>query len=113
MSEIVKAYALLSSLKQNLPNTFEVTKEWVDDYHSILDSVEKETGESLEEFRIPDGELHRQVTGGNYRTGITTYGKNIVVQRARFMLKVDAVLGYFQFQTPSPPDKQPIGFKKP
>jgi hypothetical protein len=112
MSELIKAYTLLSSLKQNLPNLYQVPKEWVDDYHSILDSVEKETGESLQEFRVSDEELRRQVISGNYVTGETRYGNKMMIQRARLMLKIDAVLGYFQIQS-SAPDREPIGFKKP
>lgn len=110
MSELLKAYALLQSLRQNLPESFEVSREWVDDYHSRLDSLEKLSGQDLKEFRVPDSDLHRQVTGGNYLTGQTTYG-NVVVNRSRLLLKVDALLSYFLFQT-SEQKKAPIGFRK-
>jgi hypothetical protein len=110
MNLILKSYALLSSLKQNLPNTFAVSKVWVDDFHAILTALERETGDSLEEFRVSDGEWRQRAVTHNRLTGHTQYDKNLTVQRERLLLKVDAVLGYFQFQTT--PDKQPIGFQK-
>jgi len=78
MSQIAKAYTLLSSLKQNLPdNRHDVAKVWVDDYHSILNLVEKETGESLREFRVPDGELYRPMTSHNRMTVQSTYTRDL------------------------------------
>ncbi len=97
MSATLKAYTLLKSLRQNLPETYEVSKDWVDDYHSILDSIETSTGQSLKEFRVPDSDIHPQVTGGNYVTGQVSYGK-LVVYPSRLLLKVDAVLSYYTFQ---------------
>jgi len=107
---MIKAYALLSSLRQNLPDKFEVGKEWVDDYHSILDSIEKETGEGLGEFRVSSNDVYLPVVGGNTITGEIRRGKKFVVQRTRLLMKVDAVLEYFQFQ--ETPENRPIGFRK-
>jgi sulfate adenylyltransferase subunit 1 (EFTu-like GTPase family) len=118
MSDFAKAYAQLISLKQNLPNAGEVTTRWVDDFHSILETVERETGEDLKAFRVPHDDIHRQrisVRRGTRRApGSVTYGSNMVVSRSRLILKVDAILGYFQmqFQPQPPPDKQSIGFRK-
>jgi hypothetical protein len=111
MDEIAKAYTLLSSIKANAPKNFAVDQSWVNDFHSALDQVEKATGLSLQEFRIPHAELHRETSGGNYLTGETHYSGRTVIERARFMLKVDAVLGYFSLQKDRPTKGQ-IGFTK-
>ena len=112
VNEVVKAYTLLSSLKQNLPQAFEVGKEWVDDFNSLLDTVEKWTGQSLQEYRVLEGELRRQVVARNPMMGTTSYGKHLVIRRSRLLLKVDAVLAYFQLKMGSP-ERNPIGFRKP
>ncbi|MGA7968074.1 MAG: hypothetical protein WB983_05540 [Terriglobales bacterium] len=117
MSDFAKVYAQLLSLKQNLPNAGEVTKRWLDDFHSILDTVEKETGEDLKAFRVPQEDVHPQLIsvrrGTRRAKGSATYGSNMMVSRARLIVKVDAVLGYFQMQFAAPPaEKQSIGFRK-
>jgi hypothetical protein len=111
MDEIAKAYASLSSIKVNAPNTFSVDQSWVDDFHSALDKVEESTGLSLQEFRIPQSDMHREKSGGNYLTGETFYSGRTVIERTRFMLKLDAVLSYFTFQKDIPTKGQ-IGFSK-
>jgi len=111
MDEIAKAYTLLSSIKANAPNNFAVDQSWVDDFHAALAQVEKATGLSLQEFRIPDADMHRETAGGNYLTGETYYSGRTVVERSRFMMKVDAVLGYFSLQKDRPTKGQ-IGFSK-
>lgn len=108
--DLAQAYALLNSLKQNLPTTFEVERRWVDDFHSILDAVEKTTGADTYAFRVPPDELHPEVSGGNYLEGTTDYSGRTVIERSRFVQKVDAVLGYFQFTQSEP--KKDIGFGK-
>lgn len=110
MDEIAKAYTLLSSIKANVPTNFEVDQSWVDDYHAALEQVENATGLSLREYRVSHADMHRETTGGNYLTGEVFYSGRTVVERSRFMMKVDAVLGYFTLKTE--PKKQQIGFSK-
>jgi len=69
MDEIAKAYTLLSSIKVNAPNNFAVDQSWVDDFHAALDQVETATGLNLQEFRIPQADVYRETSGGNYLTG--------------------------------------------
>jgi hypothetical protein len=71
-------------------------------YHSTLELIETETGESLKEFRIPSRELFLSKTN---------YGMEMVILRDRFMLRIDAVLRYFRFLTQEP-DKAKIGFSR-
>jgi hypothetical protein len=91
MDEIAKAYVTLSSLKQNAPTTFEIDKSWVDDFHTALDMVQTATGLNLKEFRIAQLDLHKETSGGNYLTGEVDYSGRTVIERSRFLLKVDAV----------------------
>jgi hypothetical protein len=56
--DLMQAFLLLKSLKENLPNDFAVEKKWVDDFHSILSAVESETGADLTPFRVPPGDIY-------------------------------------------------------
>jgi hypothetical protein len=115
--DLAQAFFLLRSLKQNLPYSSNVEQKWVDDFHSILDTVEKVTSSNLRAFRVQPDELHHpiaSVTRGSrrYGPGQVRYSKEVVVERARLLHKLDAVLGYFQYtQSPNDPPKQGIGFK--
>jgi hypothetical protein len=42
--DLAQAFFLLQSLRQNIPNYGDVDQRWVTDFHSILDTVEKESG---------------------------------------------------------------------
>jgi len=80
----------------------------VDDFHSILDAIEKTTNADVRAFRVPPDELHPEVSGGNYLEGTIDYSGRMVIERSRFAQKLDAVLGYFQFVGTKP--KKEIGF---
>lgn len=106
MDEVAKAYALLSSLKNNIPKDVHVDKSWVDDYHSALRKIEASTGTDLQDFNISPHELERETTGGNYLTHETHYSGRTVIERSRLLVKADAVLTFFQIP------KGKIGFRK-
>ncbi len=114
--DLAQAYFLLKSLKDNVPNSHEVDQQWVNDFHSLVDTVEKETGTDLAAFRVDGSELHHPVvavTPGTRRgPGKVRYGNGIVVKRTRLLLKLDAVLGYFQFKQGAGESEKHIGFKK-
>jgi hypothetical protein len=111
MDEIAKAYALLSSLKQNIPDNFQVDQSWVNDFHSALQKIESATGTSLQEFRVPPQEMRRETTGGNYLTGEVHHSGRTVIERTRLLLKVDAVLTFFEYVRDQPA-KGKLGFHK-
>jgi len=114
--DLAQAFFLLQSLKKNLPDTHEVGQKWVTDFHSILDTVEKETGADLSAFRAQEADLYHPVVSVRRASrfgqrGHVDRSKAIVIERRRLLHKVDAVLGYFQYtQSSSEPPKQ-IGFK--
>jgi hypothetical protein len=115
--DLAQAFFLLQSLRQNIPNFSDVEKKWVDDFHSILNTVEKETGSDLSAFRVQQSELHHpvaSVTRGSRRggPGQVRYSERIVIERTRLLHKLDAVLSYFQYtQSAGDARKQSIGFK--
>ncbi|GAC1432077.1 MAG: hypothetical protein NVS1B11_02870 [Terriglobales bacterium] len=95
VNEIARACTLLAAIKRNIPTKFEIAKSWVNDFHSVLDRVERSTGESLQNFRIADTDLYKESLGGNTKTGEVYYSGKILVDRGRFLTKLDAALAHF------------------
>jgi hypothetical protein len=108
--DLTQSFFLLKSLKENLPDEFRIERKWVGDFHSILDTVEKETGFDLGAFRVGQDDLSRPAISRNPMTGTTTYSKVLMIERTRLLHKVDAALSYFEFVQGQP--KQSIGFRK-
>ncbi len=112
---IVEAYARLLALKRNLPDGFEVQEKWVTEFHQVLDVLETEGRYALGNFRVPPSEIRPKVTSVRMATrrspGRVTYSKDSHCERSVLMMKIDAVLTFFEFQ--STPDKRHIGFKPP
>ena len=105
--EIMRAFALINSIKENIPKNYEVIEGWVIEYHNALDKVEKEMGKSLLEFRVLEKNLKSPVTvGGKYRTG----RKGLCCERSILLQKVDAVLTYLQLLLRS--EDREIGFRE-
>lgn len=118
--DLAQAYFLLKSLKDNTPNSHEVEQKWVDDFHSVLDTVEKETGADLAAFRVDPSDLFNPAISatrgyarrGRIAPGVVRYSNRTVITGARFMHKVDAVLSYFQFKQGAGTSEKHIGFAK-
>lgn len=62
MDEIIslKAWSRLEMLHKNLPSG-NIKEDYIADYHNILKTLEQETGQSLDEFRIPESQIQRHV----------------------------------------------------
>lgn len=119
--DLAQAYFLLKSLKDNVPDFHEVEQKWVDDFHGILEAVSKETGSDLTAFRVDASDLHHPVVSvrpgfarhGRIVPGQVQYGEKTVIERARLMPKLDAVLNYFQFkQGAGDAPREGVGFKR-
>ncbi len=93
--QILRSYSLLSSLKENIPDTFEISETWVKEYHEAIDKLEAATGLGLQEFRVPHECLYRSVSSYNYLSHETTYRKGLWCERSILMHKLMAVLTYF------------------
>jgi hypothetical protein len=104
--EIMRAFALISSIKTNIPDSYVVNKDWVIEYHNALDKVEKAIGKSLFEFKVPEKNIERSFHPSNLSTGEGTY--SLCCDRSILLQKVDAVLTYLQLLL-KPVDRK-IGF---
>lgn len=98
VNEFARAYLLLAAIRQNIPSTFEISKSWVIDFHSVLDRVETRSGIKLQRFRIPEADLHKETLGGNSKTGEIYYSGKILIDRMPFLTKVNEVLTFFAQQ---------------
>lgn len=98
--KILRAYTRLKGIKDNLPEESFIRVHHVTDYHDIITSLEKETGLSPSEFRIPETEI--------FENQLTIKG----CLKSFFMSKLDALLSYFEFRFVSS-EKPEIGFKSP
>ncbi len=107
--EILRAYALLTSLRQNLPGHPEVEERWVREYHEAVTKIEGATKKDLSEFRVSHDSLERLVASSNYLTGEVTYRNGLWCERSVLLQKIDAILTYFTGV--QAPDKDKIGFR--
>lgn len=109
--EILRAYSIISSLKSNIPDNYEIEKYWVDQYHAAIEKLEKSTNIDLSDFRIPDNRLDHPVVSLNVRTGEPIYGEGFVCERSVLIQKLDAILIYFSGINTG--KNKTIGFIKP
>lgn len=116
--KILRAYTRLKSLKDNLPQTYDVHEKYIQEYHEIVDLLTEETGNSLNEFKVPDKELERKITSmwpsipyTGQKAG-KRYSKERRCERDVLLTKLDALLSYFEFKYLSE-RRTEIGFKTP
>jgi hypothetical protein len=98
-TKIAEAYALIRALRNNLDKHYTIEQKYVDQYHAAVDVLESESHKSLSGFRIPESELRRRVEHSNSLTGDVHYSENPECDREMFMVKVDALLTFFDIQT--------------
>lgn len=99
--ELIRAYAALSSLRKNIGamKLDIVSDTYINEYHSILEKI-KNIGIEVIDFYIPN----------SLRQDYTFHPGEKHVERTYFLLKIDAVLGYFEIITS--PELKKIGFRK-
>jgi len=96
--KLAQAYALLTALKANLPKNYTIEQKYVDQFHSVLNTLEKESGHKLDDFRIPSSELRRRTVMSNSLTDEKVYSETPECDRDFLLLKLDAVLTFFSIQ---------------
>jgi len=106
-TEINQAYSRLGSLKTNLPEGFYADQTYVEEFHSILAILQKESGHDLTPLRVPGSEIQQEVSGGNYMTGEVNYTGRMVCHRNYLMMRIDGVLGFFTLSS----SKATVGFR--
>ncbi len=113
--KLLRAYARLSSLKENLPKNELVPETFVIEYHDAFRHVE-DLGFDVDEFKIPVNLVKPKVTSFNAISGEKTYSTTSFVDRNFLLTKLTAALSYFTLSMQSretPPSTQTIGFKAP
>ena len=111
---IIRAYAMLSSLRKNVGQVTEynVKEMYVHEFHAVLDRVEA-IGVEVSEFRIPDTVVKPRIMSSSSRGGVLErhYSEEKYVERTYLLTKIDAILGYFEIITSEKPRK--VGFSPP
>jgi len=113
-TKVFEAYARLTGLKTNIPQSHDLDMKWVEEYHSILGILEKETGKDYSSFKVPESETPVRKTQGNYITENSPYYYVKTCDRSFLMMKIDSFLTFFELLTESKKSgKPPVGFNPP
>ncbi|MFC1966427.1 hypothetical protein ACFLWI_05735 [Chloroflexota bacterium] len=117
---LLRAYATLLSLRKNIVEmrNNNIHEKYVQEYHAVLDRL-KSLAIDVAEFRISDSEVSPidvsapivvSLDSGNRLTP-PHYSKEKYVDKSFILMKLDAILGYFEIVTSEKPRR--IGFSKP
>ena len=93
--QILRAHAIITSLRTNLSNDDEVEQAWVKEFNGALGKVEAALNMDLEEFKVAQDSLYRSVATSNYVTGNVNYREGLWCRRETLLHKIDSVLAYF------------------
>ena len=95
-TSIKQAYSRLLALKDNLPQVFQADGTYVDEFHCVLDILQRESEQDdLSAFRVPASEMMKQSSGGDDISGKVYYTGRKMCRRAFLMMRIDGVLGFF------------------
>ena len=108
--EILRSYAVLNSLKNNIPDDYEVEDFWVRDFNTAVEKIEKVLSIDLSEFKVTNENLYRSVSSWSPEEG-DQYLPGLWCKKSVLMYKIDSILTYFT-GLQAPEDKK-IGFIKP
>jgi hypothetical protein len=112
--QLLRAYAILSSLRDGLPENHWLGQRWVEQFNTALSRLEAALGISLAEFKLPAGELKRliETQWENPDTGEhhVTYEQELSCERSVLLQRLNAVLMYFTGLQSG--DQAKIGFRR-
>ena len=97
-NEIAKSFANLNALKNNLPEG-RINEKYVTLFHDEIRRLTDFGFDGLDEFKIPDEEINYRCISRNYKTGNRNYSKERFVDKNIFLIKLDAMLTFFQIKT--------------
>lgn len=106
--KLIRLYARLDALKNNLSKDNIIEDKFVRDYHLIIDELASLTNLNLDEFKIPMSEIKPLSTGADY-DGKKTYTEEMFCGGSLFFSKLDALMSYFKIKYFSKQDVK-IGF---
>jgi hypothetical protein len=111
-----QALARLQALCDHLPKT-DLSENYINDYHAILDSTQVEIHQDLSPFRIPQSELVRHISNisweGGYRGNQISYGQELFCPPHVFRIALSGVLNFIKTCPPTqatpqiPPPESP------
>ena len=107
--KLMRAYARLRALRENLPQQFRVDKVYVDQFHEAIQHLQ-DSDIDVEEFQIRREHLVRTAIGKDRNTGELQYSTPRI-DRALLLAKIDAVIGYFELATQRRP--RPLALNHP
>ncbi|MFC2011678.1 hypothetical protein ACFLVU_00980 [Chloroflexota bacterium] len=109
---LARAYTNLSALRKNIGEMTDylVPETYVKEFHAVLDRIEG-IGIDVSEFRIPDSEVKLRTVASQYVGGRKVWANEVIgVEKSFILIKLDAILGYFEIITSEKP--RAIGFNK-
>lgn len=110
--ELVRALAMLSSLRKNIEKMGLVPEEYVREYHTVLDRLEKMRID-VAEFRIQPSAMQSKPTAVlvSKHGNSNDYSQEKCIAGPFILTKLNALLGYFEIITSEKPKS--IGFHPP
>jgi hypothetical protein len=113
---LMKAFLNLTALQKRVPKTPEVKERYVQEYHSILRVLEQASGYNLDDFRVPEAEMHYKFLYFTVDDSIESFSKeyttDLYCDRAVLMKKLGTILKYFTAPS-SIREKIEVSFKLP
>lgn len=115
---LMKAYLNLTALQKKVPKAYEVKEHYVREYNSILEDLAKASGHNLDDFRVPEAEIHQKFPtfsfdpyAGDDSQVIENYAPGLYCERAILMKKLGTILKYFDVTTTG--GKPQVAFRMP
>lgn len=119
MIGLMTAYLKLTALQKRVPKAYEVREEYVREYNSALEILARASGYNLDDFRVPESELHvkllyflRDPSLPSSEDTTTVYTTDLYCERAVLMKKLGTILKYFTAPS-SIREKIEVSFKLP
>ena len=111
--EIKKAFVNLQALKNNLPPSSSINEKYIHIFHDEIDRLIKIGFTNIDDFKIPENEIQHKLI--SFKPAISefdqkkssSYSEDRYVERGILLIKIDALLAYFQVFSP----EVKIGFK--
>ncbi len=108
--DLAKLLARLTSLKSNIPSEELVSRQYADEFNSILVGLEEFSKENLKDFVILDEKINPRVASFNMLSGKRTYSSEEYCERSFLLMEIDGVLGYFTLLLQPTENKEKLGF---
>ena len=108
--EILRSYATINALKNNIPKHVEIEEFWVRDFNSAVKRIEELLNSDLSEFMVSNEHIKKSRYSDDSEEGYQ-HDPGLWCERSVLIYKIDTILTYFT-GIQAPEDKK-IGFIKP